>query len=144
MNRVLTLATFNIRILLGDRAWFVLGWALFALQAVVFGSLMARLVAGTVQDYLFFYGIGLMVITVFDSGASVGRNFVEHAHEGELPYYLSLPISRRGFLAAQALYGVADTMLKTLPPLLGILFFMGRLTVLGAFFAVLALLLLGL
>ena len=144
MNRVLTLAAYNIKLLLSERNWFFLIWALFALQITIFGSLMSRLVSGKVEDYLFFYSIGLMVITVFDSGASVGRNFVEHAHEGELPYYLSLPISRRGFLAAQALYGVADTMLKTLPPLLGILFFMGRLTVLGAFFAVLALLLLGL
>jgi ABC-type multidrug transport system permease subunit len=144
MNRVLTLAAYNIKLLLGERNWFFLIWALFALQIAVFGSLMSRLVSGKVQDYLFFYSIGLMVITVFDSGASVGRNFVEHAHEGELPYYLSLPISRRGFLAAQALYGVADTILKVLPPLLGILFFMGRLTVLGTFFALVALLLLGL
>ncbi len=144
MNRVLTLAAYNIRILLSDRTWFVLGWALFALQMIVFGSLMARLVAGTVQDYLFFYGVGLMVITVFDSGATVGRNFVEHAHEGELPYFLSLPVSRRGFLAAQALYGVANTMIRVLPPLIGILVFLGRLTVQGVVFALVSLLLLGL
>lgn len=144
MNRVLTLASYNIKLLLTERNWFLLIWALFALQITVYGSLMSRLVSGTVQNYLFYYSIGLMVITVFDSGASIGRHFVEHAHEGELPYYLSLPISRRGFLAAQALYGVTDTMLKVLPPLLGILAFMGRLTVQGAFFAVVALLLLGL
>ncbi len=144
MNRVLTLAAYNIRILLSDRMWFVLGWALFALQAAVFGSLMARLVAGTVQDYLFFYGIGLMVITVFDSGAMVGRNFVEHAHEGELPYFLSLPVSRRGFLAAQALYGVTNTMIRVLPPLIGVLVFLGRVTIQGVVFALVSLLLLGL
>ena len=81
---------------------------------------------------------------VFDSGAWVGRNFVEHAHEGELPYFLSLPISRRGFLASQAIYGVANTIIKVLPPLLGVLYFVGRLTILGTLFAALALLLLGL
>src|SRR2546427_6664860 len=129
MNRVLTLAAYNIKLLLSERNWFFLIWALFALQITIFGSLMSRLVSGKVEDYLFFYGIGLMVITVFDSGATVGRNFVEHAHEGELPYFLSLPVSRRGFLAAQALYGVANTMIRVLPPLIGVLVFLGRLTV---------------
>ncbi len=144
MNRVLTLAAYNIRVLLSERTWFFVAWGLFALQMVVYGSLMARLVAGRVQDYLFFYAIGLMVITVYDSGADVGRHFVEHAHEGELPYFLSLPVSRKGFLASQTLYGVANTMLKVLPPLIGVLAFMGRLTVLGVIFSLLALFLLGL
>ncbi len=143
MNRVLILAVYNIRVLLGEPSWFVLIWALFGLQMAVYGSLMSKLVAGTVQNYLFFYAVGLLVITVFDSGASVAHNFVEHGHEGELPYYLSLPISRAGFLLAQTLYGVADTTFKMLPPLLAILFFMGRLTVPSVIFAILALLLLG-
>ncbi len=144
MNRVWTLAAYNIRMLVSERTWLFLGWGLFALQMAVYGSLMSKLVAGRVQDYLFFYAIGLMVITVFDSGSQVGRHFVEHAHEGELPYFLSLPVSRKGFLAAQAAYGVANTMLRVLPPLLGVLAFMGRFTVQGALFALLALFLLGL
>ncbi len=144
MNRVLTLAKFNIGILLSQRIWFFLSWALFGMQIAIYGSLMSRLVSVNVPDYFFFYAIGLMVIIVFDSGADVGRHFVEHAHEGELPYFLSLPISRRGFLASQALYGVANTMIKILPPLLGVLYFVGRLTVLGALFAAVALFLLGL
>ncbi len=144
MNRVLILAKFNIGILLSQRMWFVLSWALFGMQLAVYGSLMSRLVSVKVPDYFFFYAIGLMVIIVFDSGADVGRHFVEHAHEGELPYFLSLPISRRGFLASQAIYGVANTMIKVLPPLLGVLYFVGRLTPQGVLFAMLALFLLGL
>jgi ABC-2 type transport system permease protein len=144
LNRVLILAKFNIGILLSQKAWFLLSWALFAMQVAIYGSLMSKLVSVKVPDYFFFYAIGLMVIIVFDSGADVGRHFVEHAHEGELPYFLSLPVSRRGFLASQALYGVANTMIKVLPPLLGILYFFGRLTIQGAFFATVALFLLGL
>jgi ABC-type polysaccharide/polyol phosphate export permease len=144
LNRVLTLTAFNIRVLLSERTWFVLAWALFGLQLAVYGSLMSRLVNTNVPNYFFFYGIGLMVIIVFDSAADVGRHFVEHAHEGELPYFLSLPISRRGFLASQALYGVINTLLKVAPPLLAILFIAGRLTVAGALFAIVALFLLGL
>lgn len=144
MNRVLTLTAFNIRVLLGERTWFFLAWALFGLQLAVYGSLMSRLVNTNVPNYFFFYGIGLMIIIVFDSAADVGRHFVEHAHEGELPYFLSLPISRRGFLASQALYGVVNTLLKVAPPLLAVLYFAGRLTVEGAFFAIIALFLLGL
>lgn len=109
----------------------------------IYGSLMSRLVVASVKDYLFFYAVGLLVITVFDSGASVAHNFVEHGHEGELPYYLSLPISRTGFLVAQSLYGVSDTLIKIFPPLLGIMYFMGRLTAPGVLFALVALVLLG-
>ncbi|HMB67076.1 MAG TPA: hypothetical protein VKM96_03900, partial [Candidatus Bathyarchaeia archaeon] len=144
MNRVLTLAAYNVRILLSERTWFVLAWALFGLQIAVYGSLMSKLVSTTVPNYLFFYGVGLMVITVFDSGADVGRHFVEHAHEGELPYFLSLPVSRGGFLAAQAIYGVTNTMIKVLPPLIGVLWFVGDLTIQGAVFALISMFLLGL
>src|SRR5881409_4251430 len=145
MNRVLTLAKFNIGILLSQRTWFFLSWALFGMQLAVYGSLMSRLVSPVnVPDYFFFYAIGLMVIIVFDSGADVGRHFVEHAHEGELPYFLSLPISRRGFLASQAIYGVVNTLLKVAPPLVIVLYFVGRLTLEGAFFAIVALFILGL
>ena len=144
MNRVLTLAAYNVRILLSQRTWFFLAWALFGLQIAVYGSLMSRLVSTAVPNYLFFYAIGLMVITVFDSAADVGRHFVENAHEGELPYFLSLPVSRGGFLAAQAIYGVANTMIKVLPPLIGVLWFVGDLTVQGAVFALISMFLLGL
>ena len=144
MNRVLTLAAYNVRILLSERTWFFLRWALFGLQIAVYGSLMSRLVSTAVPNYFFFYGIGLMVITVFDSGSNVGRHFVEHAHEGELPYFLSLPVSRAGFLASQAIYGVVSTMIEVLPPLIGLLWFVGDLTVQGAVFALISMFLLGL
>jgi len=145
MNRVLTLASFNVSQIVAERAGLVLSWALFALQFGIFGSLMSHLVQSTkVQDYFFFYGVGLMVITVFDTGSFVGRRFVERAHEGELPYYLSLPISRRGFLESQAIYGIVATVLRAGPPLIGVLAFTGRFTLPGAFFALLSLTTLGL
>jgi ABC-type polysaccharide/polyol phosphate export permease len=102
------------------------------------------LIGVNVPNYLFFYAIGVMVVTVFDGGAQVGRHLVEHAHSGELPYYLSLPISRSGFLAALSLYGVANTLLRVLPPLLVALWVLGQFSPLGTFFAVIALALLGL
>ena len=144
MNRVLTLAVFNIRVLLGERMWFVLSWALFGLQLAIYGALMSTLVVGTVQDYLFFYSIGLIVIIVFESSADLGRHFVEHAREGELPYFLSLPISRRGLFAANALYGATNTVIRVLPPLTVTLAVLGRFSVQGVVFALAALFLLGL
>lgn len=144
MNRVLTLATFNIRVLLGERMWFVLTWALFGLQLAIYGTLMSRLVTGIVEDYFFFYFIGLIVIVVFESAADLGRHFVEHAREGELPYFLSLPISRRGLFAANAIYGATNTVIRVLPPLAGTLLFLGRFSVQGVVFALIALFLLGL
>jgi ABC-type polysaccharide/polyol phosphate export permease len=111
---------------------------------VIYGSLMSRLIGVNVPNYLFFFAIGVMVVTVFDGSAQVGRHLVEHAHTGELPYYLSLPISRAGFLVSLSIYGIANTLLRILPPLLVILWYLGRLTLLGTFFAVVSLALLGL
>src|SRR2546430_9151127 len=128
MNRVLNLAAFNIRVLLGDPTWFILSWALFALQLAIYGSLISRLVGSNLPNYFFFYSIGLMIIVVFESAEDVGRHFVEHAHEGELPYFLSLPVSRSGFLVAQAIYGVVNTLVKVAPPLLAVLFIWGNLS----------------
>ncbi len=142
MNRVLTLAIFNIRVLLGERMWFGLTWALFGLQLAIYGSLMSQLVV--MPDYFFFYSIGLMVIIVFESAADLGRHFVEHAREGELPYFLSLPISRKGLFAANAIYGATNTVIRVLPPLIVTLAFLGRLTAQGVVFSILALFLLGL
>lgn len=142
MNRVLTLAVFNIRVLLGERMWFVLSWALFGLQLAIFGSLMSRLVV--IEDYFFFYSIGLIVIIVFESAADLGRHFVEHAREGELPYFLSLPISRRGLFAANSLYGATNTVIRVLPPLAVTLAVLGRFSVQGIILTMGALFLLGL
>src|SRR5712692_11030599 len=112
MNRVVNLAACNRRGLLSDRNWFFLSCALFALHLAVYGSLMSKLVGSNLPNYFFFYSIGLMIIVVFESAEDVGRHFVENAHEGELPYFLTLPISRSGFLVSQAMYGVANTLLK--------------------------------
>jgi len=142
VNRVVTLAVFNIRVLLGERMWFVLSWALFGLQLAIYGSLMSKLVV--VEDYFFFYSIGLIVIIVFESSADLGRHFVEHAREGELPYFLSLPISRRGLFAANALYGATNTVIRVLPPLAITLAILGRFSVQGIVFTMIALFLLGL
>jgi hypothetical protein len=144
MNRVLNLAAFNIRVLLSDPTWFFLSWALFALQLAIYGSLMSKLVSPNFPNYFFFYGIGLMIIIVFESAEDVGRHFVENAHEGELPYFLSLPVSRGGFLISQALYGVVNTLVKVAPPLLIVLLLWGNLTIVGALFSLLTLFLLGL
>ena len=47
-------------------------------------------------------------------------------------------------MAAQAIYGVVNTMIKVLPPLIGVLWFVGDLTVQGAVFAMISMFLLGL
>jgi hypothetical protein len=142
MNRVLQLAAYQIRLLLSERMWLVLAWALYSLQLSIYGSLVSRLVT-SVQDYFFYYAVGLMVMIVFDSASDLGRHLVEHGHEGELPYYLSLPISRRGFLAANLLYGGTNTVLRVFPPLVGALIFFNKLTAVGLAAALVALLFLG-
>lgn len=141
MNRIIVLAGFNIGTLI-DPKWLLTSWAVFAVQASIYGAMLSRLV--TLDDYLFYYAVGLMVITVFESASNLGRHFVESAHEGELPYFLSLPISRRGLFTANALYGMTDTVLKVFPPLAVTMWFIGRLNPVGAILALAALCLLGL
>src|SRR5438552_18316427 len=98
MNRVLNLAAFNIRVLLGDPTWFILSWALFALQLAIYGSLISRLVGSSLPTYFFLYSIGLMVIVVLVSADDVGRHCVEHPHEGAVPYLLSPHLSTSDLL----------------------------------------------
>src|SRR5207302_9041768 len=101
MNRVLNLAAFNIRVLLGDPTWFILSWALFAFQLAIYGSLISRLVGSNLPNYFVFYSIGLLIIVVVESPEDVRRRFVEHAHERPLPYFRPVPVPSTAFLLPQ-------------------------------------------
>ena len=68
-------------------------WAIFLVQVGVYGAMLSQLVTG-IEDYRQFFAVGLVIMITFDMASHTGRHFVEHAHEGRLPYLLSLPISR--------------------------------------------------
>lgn len=84
-----------------------------------------------ITDYRQFYVVGLIIMTTFTVGSHTGRHFVEHAHEGRLPYMLSLPISRFQLFLSIALEGGAELALMLIVPLSAVLLLISNLTVIS-------------
>jgi ABC-type polysaccharide/polyol phosphate export permease len=89
--------------------------------------MISQLVTG-INNYQQFYAVGFVVMMTFDIGSHAGRRFVEHAHEGRLPYLLSLPISRSKLFLAIALQGGAEMAILITVPLAITLSLIGNLT----------------
>jgi hypothetical protein len=102
-------------------------WIVFALQLAVYGALISRLVTG-IADYYQFYAVGFIIMMTFNMGSHTGRHFVEHAHEGRLPYLLSLPVPRYKLFLAITLQGGAELALNVSVPLVVTLALLGSLS----------------
>lgn len=117
-------------------------WMVFAVQLGVYGALISRLVT-SMSEYLQFYAVGFVIMMTFEIGSHVGRHFVEHAHEGRLPYLLSLPIPRWKLFLSVALQGGVELALLLVVPLSVTLSIIGNLTALSVASAVATLFWLG-
>ena len=102
-------------------------WLSFLVQVGVYGSIISHLVTG-VAEYSQFFAVGLVILTTFSVASHTGRHFVEHAHEGRLPYLLSLPISRAKLFLAITLQGGVELALMLTVPLMITLMSIGNLT----------------
>jgi len=107
--------------------WIFAEWTTFLIQAGIYSAIISQLVNG-VANYRQFYVVGLMIMITFDMASHTGRHFVEDAHEGRLPYLLSLPISRSQLFMTVALQGGVELGLMLAVPLTVVLFFLGGLT----------------
>jgi hypothetical protein len=96
-----------------------------------------------IEDYSSFFAVGLVIMITFEMASHTGRHFVEHAHEGRLPYLLSLPIPRSKLFLAIALQGGAELALMLAVPLSVTLLIIGRLSWISIIACVLALFWLG-
>lgn len=105
-------------------------WVTFTIQLAIYGALISQLVTG-ISNYQQFYAIGFVVMMTFDMGSHTGRHFVEHAHEGRLPYLLSLPISRSKLFLSIALQGGIELALMISVPFAITLALIGNLTVIS-------------
>jgi len=117
-------------------------WVVFALQLSIYGALISQLVT-SMSDYLQFYAVGFVVMMTFEIGSHTGRHFVENAHEGRLPYLLSLPIPRWKLFLAIALQGGVELALLLVVPLSVTLMLIGNLTAVSVTAAVATLFWLG-
>jgi len=133
---------FDLKQELNPPVWILVEWVVFAVQLGIYGALISRLVT-SMSDYLQFYAVGFVVMLTFEIGSHTGRHFVEDAHEGRLPYLLSLPIHRWKLFLAIALQGGVELALMLVVPLCTILVMIGNLTPLSVISAVATLFWLG-
>jgi hypothetical protein len=144
MSNILRLVWFDLKPELKPPIWIIMEWAVFLVQVGVYGAIITQLVtAQGIGDYRQFYAVGLVIMITFEMGSHTGRHFVEHAHEGRLPYLLSLPISRRQLFLTIALQGGAELALMLAVPLTVTLLLIGNLTLVSIAASVLTLFWLG-
>jgi len=144
MLNVIRLVWFDLKQELRPPVWIVMEWFTFTIQLFIYGALISQLVnAPEVGNYQQFYAVGFIVMMTFEVGSHTGRHFVEHAHEGLLPYFLSLPISRARLFLAITLQGGAELTLMIGVPLAITLAMIGNLTVISIAAAVATLFCLG-
>jgi len=144
MSNILRLVWFDLKPELKPPIWIIMEWAVFLVQVGVYGAIITQLVtAQGIGDYRQFYAVGLVIMITFEMGSHTGRHFVEHAHEGRLPYMLSLPISRTQLFLTIALQGGAELALMLAVPLTVTLLLIGNLTLVSIAASVLTLFWLG-
>ncbi len=144
MSNVLRLVWFDLKPELKPPIWIFAEWTTFLIQVGIYGAIISQLVnAPGIGNYRQFYSVGIVIMITFDLAAHTGRHFVEGAHEGRLPYLLSLPISRSQLFLTIALQGGAELALMLAVPLTVTLLLIGNLTWLSVIACVLALFWLG-
>jgi ABC-type polysaccharide/polyol phosphate export permease len=115
---------------------------MFLIQVGIYGAILSQLVTG-IDNYRQFFAVGAVIMITFDMGTHTGRHFVEDAHEGRLPYLLSLPISRSKLFLSITLQGGAELALMLAVPLLVALLIIGNVTWISVVACVLTLFWLG-
>jgi hypothetical protein len=142
MRDVLRLVWFDLKELIYPPVWVGLQWFTYIVQIFIYAALISQMVVG-IPDYRSFYAVGFAVIMTFDVGSHTGRQFVEHAHEGRLPYLLSLPISRMKLFLSIALKGAFELALTLAVPFAVFLYLIHSLTAISMVEAAAALFFLG-
>ncbi len=142
MSDVIRLVWFDLKHEIMPPVWIILEWFVFTAQLLIYGALISRLVTG-ISNYQQFYAVGYVVLMTFEIGSHTGRSFVEHAHEGRLPYLLSLPISRTKLFLSIALQGGAELALLLTVPLAIALSLLSNLTIFSVIIAIATLFFLG-
>jgi hypothetical protein len=144
MHNVIRLVWFDLKQELKPPVWIMMEWLTFTVQLFIYGAIITQLVNATkIANYQQFYAVGFIVMMTFEVGSHAGRHFVEHAHEGLLPYWLSLPMSRAKLFLAITLQGGAELTLLIGVPLGITLALIGNITIISVAAAIAALFCLG-
>lgn len=143
MRNIIRLIWFDLKPELKPPVWIITEWVVFLVQAGVYGAMISQLVNIPGLDYRQFFAVGLVIMIAFHMASHTGRHFVEHAHEGRLPYLLSLPISRSKLFLAIAFQGATELALMLVVPLTVTLSIIGNLTWISVVACILTLFFLG-
>ena len=144
MRNVLRLVWFDLKPEIKPPVWILIEWFTFTMQLFIYGAIISQLVkTQAIANYQQFYAVGFVVMMTFDIGSHAGRSFVEHAHEGRLPYLLSLPISRSKLFLSITLQGGAELAIMLTVPLALTLALLGNLTAISVVAAIATLFCLG-
>ena len=144
MRNVIRLVWFDLKPEIKPPVWILIEWFTFTMQLFIYGAIISQLVkAQEIGNYQQFYAVGFIVMMTFEIGSHAGRSFVEHAHEGRLPYLLSLPISRSKLFLAITLQGGAELAIMLTVPLFITLTLLGNLTIFSVVAAIASLFCLG-
>lgn len=138
MRNIIRLVWFDLKTELKPPVWIITEWIIFLVQVSVYGTMISQLVTG-IENYSNFFAVGLVIMITFDMASHTGRHFVEHAHEGRLPYLLSLPVSRSKLFLTIALQGGTELALMLAVPLTVTVMIMGNLTLVSVAACVLTL-----
>lgn len=142
MSNILRLVWFDLKPELKPPIWILMEWSVFLVQIWVYGAMLSQLVTG-VENYYQFFTVGLIIMITFDMASHTGRQFVEHAHEGRLPYLLSLPISRSKLFLTICLQGGTELALMLAVPLAVTFLIIGNLTLVSVIACIMTLFWLG-
>jgi ABC-type polysaccharide/polyol phosphate export permease len=144
MHNIIRLVWFDLKHELRPPVWIFMEWITFIIQLGIYGALISQLViAPEIGDYQQFLAVGFIVMLTFDIGSHTGRHFVEHAHEGRLPYLLSLPISRSKLFLSIALQGGIELALIISVPFAITLALLGNFTFISVIGTIITLFCLG-
>jgi ABC-type polysaccharide/polyol phosphate export permease len=130
MSNILRLVWFDLKPELKPPVWIFAEWTTFLIQIGIYGAILSQLVtAPELQfNYRQFFAVGVVIMITFNMASHTGRHFVEDAHEGRLPYLLSLPISRAQLFLTIALQGGVELALMLAVPLTVTLALIGNIT----------------
>ncbi len=132
MLDVLRLVWFDLKHEINPPVWIGLQWLTFGVQIFIYGAMIKQLVnpnaVSLIGNYQQFYAVGFIIMMTFETASHAGREFVEAAHEGRLPYLLSLPISRSKLFLSIALKGGFELALMLMIPFTTVLALIGNLT----------------
>jgi len=144
LRNVIRIIWFDLKQELRPPVWILLEWVTFGVQLFMYGALISKLITiAALSNYQQFYAVGYIIMITFNIGSHTGRHFVEHAHEGRLPYLLSLPISRWKLFLSVMLEGSAELALLLVVPLSVTLLIIGNFTLLSIMSTILTLFCLG-